>query len=384
MDHSVRASRSRSKPSVGFTLVEMLTVIAIIGILVALLVPAINLAREAARQASCTSNLRQFGQCMQAHAELNNDAYCSGAFDWLKDGAISDMSWVGDLVKQGVPVGKMLCASNPARGAEVYNDLLSVDASSFGSNTCVNLLGSPATTLPDGTVSMNACRWIANSGSGFAGGPSTQRTDYVEKQVFRKFYNTNYTASWWLVRGSLRLNPSGNLRKNIATCDIGVQSRNCSTGPLTRAKLDGAKLAASIVPLMGDGGLSDTPLSAAVGEMGAGTPLAESMTGGPGLIANCSYGSAFAVPVFPEPSSQGTWWSVWMRQVLQDYRQFGTPHRGVCVILFADGSVRSLQDKNKDGLLNNGFSAIGGFADNTLEVQEDELFSLYTLTAKKP
>jgi prepilin-type N-terminal cleavage/methylation domain-containing protein/prepilin-type processing-associated H-X9-DG protein len=368
------------------TLVEMLVVVAIIGILIAILFPALQAARASARASACANNLRQFGVGLLSRVSRRGE-YCSGAFSWAADGAVTEIGWVADLVDAEIPVGKMLCPSNTAQLAETYNDLLMWVPTPENPGNCIDYLGSPPMTLPDGTVETNPCRAIATLNGGTPletadAGPA--RLPYIVNQVYNGHYNTNYTASWLLVRSGVLVVPGdggGTLTGRDAGCGLGLVLRNCTLGPLTQSLADSSDTPTSFMPLLGCG-RAGTPLLHDVAGVNAGTDTAVPMTAGP-VDKN-----TMALIEIPDETPQlGTsgWLYKWNYQTLQDYRYFAPVHAHSCNILFADGSVTSFIDENEDGLLNNGFPANGsnGFLDDQIELPEHEVFSGWRLQSTR-
>ncbi len=379
----------------GFTLIELLVVISIIAILVALLVPAVLLARESARRAACQNNLRNIGIGMHLFADNDpNERYCSGASDFRRDGCMDTWGWVADLVNMNAADGQVvICPSNPLRGSEKLNDLL-------GKDTTDNKDGAPLNRLSDGVC--GASSFNGASGSGATGtfadtAPNTpERQAVVARAFLAQGYNTNYAAGWHLVRSvpKFTVSSTGDILTAGTAGKSGLKGLSTTRGPLTRKVAESGAINLSNIGILGDSAPGDVdeailaysiqfsanledgsvdPFSQGSAEakeyITQGSLLSEAFNDGPAYWNS----SNTAISLAPQqgsltaqknaeisggqlanptgPAGNGLF--------LQDTRDWfavhGSGKKKTANILFADGSTRTYTDFNGDGFLNPGF-----------------------------
>ena len=406
----------------GITLIELLVVITIVGILLAILIPAIQRARAAARKTACQNNLRQIGVSLMLFSDSDKRTrLCSGAFDPVRDGCADTWGWVADMVNQGAGAPQeLLCPASPLRGSEKLNDL-------FGFTTNDNqnkLVGNLSSRLEDGICGRPDWDGITGTSgaSEYAGTYelTEERANLVARYFIDRGFNTNYASSWYLARSGprVRFNTSDStLRTNGQAAQQGLKGLRETLGPLTMRRIDSSLYTSSIIPLMGDAAPGD--IDEAIAQttfefhpddlfangsasrknfIEAGSLLAESVSNGPAYFRTStnemkrigSYNSRLDVQhkcemagiCEPPTGSPGN------HMYMVDSRQWYSWHavgKGQCNFLYADGSVSSLVDLNGDYFLNPGFPVDDdlteeeylelGFRDGTVEMPQHAFFS---------
>jgi prepilin-type N-terminal cleavage/methylation domain-containing protein/prepilin-type processing-associated H-X9-DG protein len=148
----------RNRKASGFTLIELLVVVAIIAVLVSMLLPALNTARESAKQTVCGSNLSQVSKACLMYAQDNNDMIPPFIVGLGSPTQYFIHSSYGPNMQEGALT--LLVKNNPSISAT--DDVLLKFCSSVGYLMDANPLYCPNDTAPGGAASRRVTKdWFA-------------------------------------------------------------------------------------------------------------------------------------------------------------------------------------------------------------------------------
>lgn len=157
----------------GFTLVELLVVIAIIGILIALLLPAVQAARESARRSQCNNNLKQIGLALHDYHDTFKRLPASDAGVWNATGSLTNTD-ISDLARV-LPYLEQMNVYQLIRFDLKWNDPLNAAAAAQR----VNVFMCPSDSAGQVPVTYGPNNYYCNQGTQilFGGVPPTNPTN---------------------------------------------------------------------------------------------------------------------------------------------------------------------------------------------------------------